>query len=79
MRTTTLFLITIVAGTMLLPSLAMAQEGSARSQASTALAGRVSSTEEGAMEGVLVSPKKLVPRLRLQWSATSRGDIIQHL
>jgi len=58
MRTTTFFLIAIVAVTLLFSFLALAQEASPGSQVSAALSGRVSSVDEGAMEGVLVTARK---------------------
>jgi streptogramin lyase len=58
MRAKTFFLKTIIMATILHFYPALAHAGKAPSEGSAVLTGRVSSMEEGAMEGVLVSAKK---------------------
>jgi streptogramin lyase len=58
MRASVLFFVVLAAGAALLFHPATARTQGAKNDATASLAGQVSSTQEGAMEGVLVSAKK---------------------
>ncbi len=67
---TTRFLLLAVVSTA---ALALVQAGTARAQGSIALAGQVSSAEEGPMEGVLVSAKKTGTTLTITVVSDAKG------
>ncbi len=69
MRTTRFLLLAVVSTA----ALALVQAGTARAQGSIALAGQVSSAEEGPMEGVLVSAKKTGTTLTITVVSDAKG------
>jgi streptogramin lyase len=68
------FWLGVTAGVALIPALAASNSWSLSPEGSVALAGQVSSTEEGPMEGVLVSAKKTASTVTVSVVSDSNGQ-----